>query len=353
MCDGWYRKTFRADSLWRNKFVKLDFGGIIYYGDVYLNDKKIASTDYGYVGLEADLTPYINWEGDNVLKVYASTGPKKGSRWYTGGGLFRDVYLKVQNPTHIARHGIYITTKDNREVSVQAEVTGWQGHQVKVVAKLRDAEGRVVGTTERGMPKYTHQVSTEVLLPAVTLDNAQLWDIDSPYLYNADVLVYDGELLVDSVREQFGVRSLDFSPSYGFHLNGRKVFLQGNSGHHDLGALGAASNDRAIERMMQKLKEFGSNTIRCSHNPYSESFARIADKVGLLIVEEAFDKWGDNDYWGGRQPLTTIWPQVITEMVKRDRNRPSVVLWSLGNELQIRENWTGYKELNDWGGDHV
>lgn len=130
MCEGWYRKTFQADSLWKGKRVVMDFGGIIYLGDVYLNGHKIASTDYGYVGIEADLTPYLHFDKENTVAVYASTGPKKGSRWYTGGGLFRDVYLQVQNPTHIARHGIYITTpevaSDKATVAVQVEVDGWQ-----------------------------------------------------------------------------------------------------------------------------------------------------------------------------------------------------------------------------------
>ena len=347
MCEGWYRKTFVADTLWRGLNVKLDFGGIIYYGDVYLNGEKIASTDYGYVGLEADLTKHLRWGEENEVRVYASTGKKNGSRWYTGGGLFRDVYMKLENPTHIARHGVFVSTKDNREVIIQTEVTGWQGHDVSIKARVLDADGKVVGTTEGRMPKYTHQTSTEVQLPAVSLTEAHLWSPDTPYLYNADVLVYDGTMLVDSVREQFGVRTLEFSPEFGFRLNGKKIFLQGNAGHHDLGALGAASYDRAIERMMLRLKAFGYNTIRCSHNPYSESFTKIADRVVMLIVDELTDKWGG--YWGGREPFVALWPGLIKEWVTRDRNSPSVILWSLGNELQTREDWTGYAGLNDWG----
>ena len=347
MCDGWYRKTFVADTLWRGLSVKLDFGGIIYYGDVYINGQKIASTDYGYVGLEADLTPHLKWGEENEVRVYASTGKKGGSRWYTGGGLFRDVYMTLENPTHITRHGVFVATKDNREVNMQVEVTGWHDHDVSIKARVVDAEGRVVGTTEGRMPKNTHHTTEEVQLPSVLLMDAHLWSPDTPYLYSADVLVYDGTVIVDSVREQFGVRSLEFSPDFGFKLNGRKLFLKGNSGHHDLGALGAASYDRAIERMMLQLKAFGYNTIRCSHNPYSESFTKIADRVGMLIVDELVDKWGG--YWGGRQPFTALWPGLIKEWVTRDRNSPSVILWSLGNELQMREDLTGYQGLNDWG----
>lgn len=358
MCEGWYRKTFVADTLWRRLSVKLDFGGIIYYGDVYINGEKVASTDYGYVGLEADLTKHLKWGEENEVRVYASTGKKNGSRWYTGGGLFRDVYMKLENPTHIARHGVFVKSEvckvkseklADAEINIQAEVTGWQKHDVSIKARVLDAEGKVVGTTEGRMPKYTHQTSTEVQLPSVSMTDAHLWSPDTPYLYNTDVLLYYGTMLVDSVREQFGIRKLEFSPEFGFKLNGKKIFLQGNAGHHDLGALGAASYDRAIERMMLRLKEFGYNTIRCSHNPYSESFTKIADRIGMLVVDELIDKWSDKDYWGGRQPFTSLWPSLIKEWVTRDRNSPSVILWSLGNELQIRDGWTGYQGLNDWG----
>ncbi|WP_417186919.1 sugar-binding domain-containing protein [Bacteroides sp.] len=353
MCEGWYRKTFQADQLWKGKRVVMDFGGIIYLGDVYLNGHKIASTDYGYVGIEADLTPYLHFDKENVVAVYASTGPKKGSRWYTGGGLFRDVYLQVQNPTHIARHGIYITTPevalDEAIVAIQVEVDGWQKHEVLVRTTVRNPEGKVVGSTQNTMPAHTHQACIELKLPAITLKDPQLWSYNTPQLYSADVVVVADGMVVDSITEQFGVRKLEFSPEFGFKLNGEKIFLQGNANHHDLGALGAASYDRAIERMMLQLKAFGYNTIRCSHNPYSDSFARIADRVGMLIVDELTDKWSDNDYWGGRRPFTQIWSDLIIEWIKRDRNRPSIILWSLGNELQIREGWVGFGGINDWG----
>ena len=355
MCEGWYRKTFVADKAWEGLHVKLDFGGIIYLGDVYINGTRIASTDYGYVGLEAELTKHLNYGEANTVAVYASTGPKKGSRWYTGGGLFRDVHLVLQNPTHIARHGVYVTTvaedsSATKSVSIQTEVTGWQGKKdVLIRARILDAEGNVVGITQGTMPCHTKQQSTEVQLPPVKVKEAKLWNVDTPYLYSTDVVIEADGMVVDSVREQFGIRTIEFSPEYGFKLNGEKLFLKGISNHHDMGSLGAASFDESIERMMRRLKEFGFNHIRCSHNPYSKSFTRIADRVGILIVDELIDKWSDNDYWGGRQPFTTLWPQLVTEWVKRDRNSPSVIMWSLGNELQIREGWAGYQGLNDWG----
>ena len=353
MCEGWYRKSFNADLSWKGRQILLDFGGIIYLGDVYLNGQKIASTDYGYVGFEADITKVISYDKPNVIAVWASTGPDKGSRWYTGGGLFRDVYLRIQNPTHIARHGVFVSTpevsKTNATVQVQVEIDGWKNQDARVYTILYDRDGKVVGKAEAGMPKYNKHSKIEIAFPTLSISNPNLWSPDTPYLYNAEVVLKAGDITVDSLRETFGVRWIEFSPEYGMKLNGEKIWLQGCANHHDLGALGAAAYDDAIERMMITLKGFGFNTIRCSHNPYSKNFTRIADRVGMLVVDELIDKWSDKDYWGGRQAFTNIWHRLIPEWIKRDRNCPSVIMWSLGNELQNNEGWTGFPETNDWG----
>ncbi|MDL2242086.1 DUF4982 domain-containing protein, partial [Bacteroidales bacterium OttesenSCG-928-L03] len=324
-----------------------------YLGDVYLNGKKVASTDYGYVSFEADITQELNYDKPNVLAVWSGTGPEKGSRWYTGGGLFRDVYLKLQNPTHIARHGVFIHTpevsKNSATVQVQVEVDGWQKNDVKVYTTVYDPQGKLVGRAEAGMPQHTRQSRLEVLFPEISFPTPQLWSPESPHLYQADVVVKAGEITVDSLRETFGVRWLEFSPEFGMKLNGEKYWVQGCANHHDMGALGAASYDDAIERMMLQLKAFGFNTIRCSHNPYSRSFTRIADRVGMLVVDELVDKWSDKSYWGGRDKFTNIWHRLIPEWIKRTRNCPSVIMWCLGNELQIRNDWAGFPETNDWG----
>ena len=353
MGEGWYRKSFMADSSWRDRRVTLDFDGLMYYGDVYLNGHRVASCEYGYVGFEADLTRHLRYDTLNVVAVYANTGPVNGSRWYTGGGLFRDVYLQVQNPTHIARHGVYVTTPNvsaaEATVQLQVEVDGWQRHDASVLAVIRDPQGQVVARTQGAMPQFTHQQCSEIQLDPVTLASPQLWDLDTPHLYTAEVIVKADGVTADSLVETFGIRSIEFSPEFGFKLNGRKVFLQGMANHHDMGALGVASFDRGIERLMLQAKAFGFNCIRCSHNPYSRAFTRIADRVGLLVVDELIDKWSDRDYWGGRQPFTAIWHQLIAEWVKRDRNCPSVILWSLGNELQTRSDWCGFRATNDLG----
>ena len=347
MCEGWYRKTFNVPESLKGLRVVLDFEGVMYVSDVYVNGKKVASNEYGYTGFEADITKVVNYGGDNVVAVYSSTGPTGGSRWYTGGGIFRNVWLKAGNNTRIARHGLYVTTEGDK-VNVQVQVVGWQRHDIKIKACVKDADGRVVATAEQGMPDHTVQNNTEVLLPQMTVASPKLWDVDAPHLYSVEAMLEEDGVVIDSVADKFGFRTIEYGSDFGFKLNGRKVFLAGIANHHDLGAVGVAAYKTAIERQMRTLKAFGYNAIRCSHNPYSDDFYRIADEVGLLVVDELIDKWSDKDYWGGRKPFMQLWPELIQEWVKRGRNHPSVVLWSLGNELQTRSDWSGY-QTNDWG----
>ena len=377
---GWYRKTFTVPTEWQGLQVLLDFGGIMYYGDVFVNGHKVASSEYGYLGFETDISKHLHYGASNVVAVCANTGKSDASRWYTGGGLFRDVYLRLQNPTHIGRHGIYVRTHpqplpvsegssqgtnvtapslsgraggESAIVNVTIDVCGFphgSAPQPKttVRATIKDKDGNVLGNSTADVPSLTKHNHDEISLPDITLANPTLWDIDNPYLYYIDVELYVDSLLVDRQTERFGVRNIEYSPKFGFKLNGRKVFLKGMANHHDLGALGVAAFDDAIRRQFRQMKFFGFNALRCSHNPYSESLTRIADEEGILIVDELIDKWSDDQYWGGRKPFTQLWPDLIREWITRDRNCPSVILWSLGNELQIRQNWSGY-DTNDWG----
>ena len=347
MCEGWYRKTFTVSEALKGKRLVLDFEGVMYVSDVYVNGKKVASNEYGYTGFEADITRVVNYGGENVVAVYSNTGKKNGSRWYTGGGIYRNVWLRVSNNTRIARHGLYVTT-EGEKVNVQVQVVGWQKHNINIRARVKDADGKVVATAEKGMPDHTIQNNTEVMLPVMTVANPKLWDVDEPNLYSVEAVLVEDGVVIDSVADNFGFRTIEYGTDFGFKLNGRKVFMAGIANHHDLGAVGVAAFETAVERQMRTLKAFGYNAIRCSHNPYSEDFYRIADKVGLLVVDELIDKWSDKDYWAGRKPFMQIWPELMQEWIKRDRNHPSVVMWSLGNELQTRSDWSGY-QTDDWG----
>lgn len=354
MGTGWYRKHFKADPAWKGKRILLDFEGIMLIGDVWVNGQKVGSTEYGYLGFESDITKLLKYDVDNVVAVCASTGKKGGSRWYTGGGLYRDVYLVVKNPVAIARNGVFVSTPkvtgQNAEVSIQVEVEGIRNKSfdVEISTRIFDPDAKLIAEIKKMAPKKSKLHTVEVPLPVVTVDNPQLWSCDTPNLYTAEVsLMQDGKV-IDCVTETFGIRTLEFSPDFGFKLNGKKLFLKGISNHHDLGAVGVAAFDRAIERQFQLMKRFGYNHIRSSHNPYSKSFLKLADKYGILVVDELIDKWSDNSYWGGRVPFTQLWYQMIPEWIKRDRNHPSVILWSLGNELQMREDLAGFP-TGDWG----
>lgn len=354
MGTGWYRKTFKADPEWKGKRVLLDFEGIMLIGDVWVNGQKVGGTDYGYIGFETDITKLLRYDADNVVAVSASTGKKGGSRWYTGGGLFRDVHLLVKDYVSIARHGVFISTpkitEQSADINVQVEVEGISGKQldVEINARIFSPKGELVTETKGMAPKKNKLATVEVPLPVVAVSNPQLWSCETPNLYRAEItLVRDGKV-IDNVTEKFGIRTLEYSPEFGFKLNGKKLFLKGIANHHDLGAVGAAAFDRAIERQFELLKKFGYNHVRTSHNPYSKSFMELADKHGILVVDELIDKWSDKSYWGGRVPFTQLWYKMIPEWIKRDRNHPSVIMWSIGNELQMREDLAGFP-TGDWG----
>lgn len=354
MSTGWYRKTFDADPAWRGRRVIIDFEGIMLHGDAYLNGKKIGGTDYGYLGFESDVTRLLKYGSKNVLAVHCSTGESKNSRWYTGGGLYRDVHVILKDTISIARHGIFVQTPKVTDaeatVSVQVEIEGIKNKKLPLMVEtvIYAPDGSQVGTASIAAPQDNKQPTVEVQLPLVSIAKPQLWWCEQPNLYSAEVrLVFDGKT-IDNVRQRFGIRTVEFSREYGFRLNGKKIFLQGMANHHDLGAVGVAAHEAAISRMIDCMKAFGFNHIRTSHNPYSEAFLRLADEKGILIVDELYDKWSNTLAWAGRRPWTTIWWENLMEWVKRDRNHPSVIMWSLGNELQFQEERCGFP-TRDWG----
>lgn len=350
---GWYRKTFRVEDGWKGKQVLLDFEGIMLSGEVWVNGKRVGGTAYGYLGFEADVSDVLRYGADNVVAVRAST--KDGnSRWYTGGGLFRDVHLVVRNPVSIARHGIFVTTPTvgttSADVGVQVEVAGLKGRQdaVQIHTRVFSPQGKLVGTSQALVPGPRNLPTVEVPLPKVTVAAPQLWSIETPTLYTAEVELLSGSKVIDRLSKRFGIRTVEFGKDFGLRLNGRKVFLKGVANHDDLGAVGVAAYKTSIARMMDRLKAFGFNHIRMSHNPYSESFLDLADEKGLLIVDELYDKWGSTTAWAGSAPWNDVWFDNEKEWIKRDRNHPSVIMWSFGNELQFQEqrwNWP----TGDWG----
>ena len=348
MGQGWYRLHLMLPDSLRQRRLVLDFGGIMYTGDVYLNGELVGGTNYGYVGFGIDVTGKMKFGRDeNVIAVKADTRDPKASRWYTGGGLFRSVRLiATSQDVYLERYPLYITTRDNRYVNISVEVTTrGKDKEMPLKVSILDPQGREVCQTEAVVKRGTPTRTVEQRLPEIEIANAQLWDTDHPNLYTARVTLCRGNgTVADTYEEHFGIRTVEIGPSFGLKLNGRKVLLQGYANHHSLGALGAAAYPQAIEKRIVLMKQFGMNHIRTSHNPYSREFIELCDKHGVLVVDELYDKW-TRQHTGGRVPFEQLWQQDIPEWVKRDRNSPSVVLWSLGNELQQDANMP----FNDFG----
>ena len=350
---GWYRYELTPKDEWKGKRIVLDFQGIMLVGDVYLNGKRIGGTDYGYLGFDIDLSKLLKWGQPNEIAVKADTQNPSNSRWFTGAGLYRDVNLIVTNKDlFFPRHPLFIRTQGNKEVKIKAEIInlqkvakGQSTAKMPVGVRILDADGKVVAEQKNDIHFNAKWRDREYELPSISLENAKLWSPDSPYLYTAEVTLYDSEgNIADQIKEPFGVRTIEIVPQKGLLVNGKKVLLKGYANHHTLGALGAAAYPRAIEKRLKLIKKFGMNHIRSSHNPYSEDFLKLCDKYGILVVDELYDKWL-TQYAGGRVEWESLWQKDIPEWVKRDRNHPSVVLWSLGNELQQYSNLP----FNDWG----
>ena len=348
MGKGYYRLHYTPTKELKGRRVLLDFEGIMYTADVLLNGQRVGGTDYGYVGFEIDITDQLRYGEDNLIEVIADTREPGNSRWYTGGGLYRNMSL-VTTPKdmYFNRHPLYITTRDNHYVSIAAEFTNrTKDKATRIALDIQDPDGQTVYCDTISLKR--HRMTRHEEVPVATdiaISNPKLWDLDTPYLYrvHAKLLREDGSV-ADEVSDRFGIRTIEIGPDFGLKLNGRKVLLKGYANHHTLGALGAAAYPKAIEKRLRLIKDFGMNHIRCSHNPYSTDFLRLCDEYGILVVDELYDKW-TRQHTGGKIPFENHWQQEVPEWVKRDRNHPSVVFWSLGNELQQDPN----QPFNDFG----
>lgn len=348
MGEGWYVKTITPSTDLKGKRLLLNFEGIMYVGDVYLNGKHIGGTDYGYVGFEIDVTKELKLGQPNTIAVKADTGEPKMSRWYTGGGLFRDVNLiSTDAQVYFMRHPLHITTADNNKVNIMAEVrnttkTDTQKMHITITAP----DGKVVYDGTEALKRNRNYRSQELKYPTINISDAQLWDCETPNLYTAKVeLLREDGSVADCITKAFGIRTVEMVPDKGFLLNGKKVILKGYANHHTFGALGAANYPRAIEKRLQLIKSYGMNHIRTSHNPYSQEFLDLCDRYGILVVDELYDKWNDQYAGAGRKSFKDLWMDDLTEWIKRDRCHPSVIMWSLGNELQSYND----QPFNDFG----
>ena len=340
---GWYRKTFSIAATDKGRSVWIDFDGVYRNSEVWINGHYLGKRPYGYSSFEYELTPYLNYgDAKNVIAVKVDNSKQPNSRWYSGSGIYRNVWLTVTDKILVDHWGTYITTPQvsaqSATVNVKTKIRNQLSsiHPVMLTTTVVNAAGARVGravSKEELHPDSVSEVSQEI-----TFKEPILWSVDKPYLYKAISEVEAGGKVVDRYETPFGVRHFNFDRDKGFSLNGTPMKINGVCDHHDLGALGAAINTRALERQLEILKGMGVNGIRTSHNPPAPELLDLADRMGFIVMDEAFDMWKiektrfdyhlDWDQWHKRD---------LEDMLLRDRNHPSVCIWSIGNE--IPEQW--------------
>jgi beta-galactosidase len=341
---GWYRKHFTLKPESRSQTVFIQFDGIHKSSDVWINGHHLGNRWYGYVSFQYDLTAHLNPEGPNVLTVRVDNS-EQTSRWYTGSGIYRHVWLTLTNPVHIAHWGTYVTTTDisqkSARVRVRTDVKNERsGPSVcNLKTEILGPEGKMVATVSSGTEIGSGR--SGIFDQELVVESPALWSVDSPTLYRARVTVSQENQVVDATETLFGIRSIAWHPERGLLVNGEPVKMKGVCLHHDLGALGAAFVDRAAERRLEILKSMGCNAIRMAHNPPAPQLLDMCDRLGFLVIDEAFDKWS-----GRLSPhFERDWQMDLASMIQRDWNHPSVVLWSVGNEVGEQTSEKGSKIL--------
>jgi beta-galactosidase len=339
---GWYRKTFEVSEPWKGKLVSIYFEGVYMNSEVFVNGKSLGIHPYGYTSFSYDITPYLLYGRKNVLSVKVDNSKQKNCRWYSGSGIYRHVWVILTDLVHVAQWGVTITTPDvspeKATVQIKTKLKNETDlpQRIRLTTQLSTANKKNAGGNqlERELPANSEkeiEQTIQILKPLV-------WTPETPNLYLAHVQIKDSKKVIDNTQTTFGIRSTKFSIENGFQLNGKTIKLNGGCVHHDNGCLGAAAFDRAEERRVELLKAAGFNAIRTSHNPPSEAFLDACDRLGMLVIDESFDGWKekktDFDY---AMYFDAWWQRDIVSMVQRDRNHPSIIMWSIGNEIIERK----------------
>ena len=339
---GWYRKTFTIPSTEKNKIVLIDFDGVYRNSEVWINGHSLGVRPNGYISFQYNLTPYLNYGNQpNVIAVKVDNSKQPNSRWYSGSGIYRNVWLVTTNKIHVDHWGTFITTPtvSDKETTVNvltkvANVAG-SAEPITITTTLYDASGKAVAQSSITLGAADKESKAQQTLK---VSNPKLWSIDEPYLYKAVSQVKSGTQILDTYETPFGIRYFNFDINKGFSLNGKPVKILGVCDHHDLGALGSAINTRALQRQLEILKAMGCNGIRTSHNPPAPELLNLCDKMGFIVMDEAFDMWAKQKT---RYDYHLYWKEWhkkdLEDQIMRDRNHPSVFIWSIGNE--IPEQW--------------
>jgi len=340
---GWYRKTFDAREDWLNKRVSVEFDGVYMNATVFLNGHVLGTHPNGYTSFSFDLSSFLIPGKRNVLAVRVDNSAQPNSRWYTGSGIYRHVRIVVTNKVHIAHWGVFITTpvvtSERAQVSLHLRIENEssKSSDVRVDTSIVSDSGITVAGAQA--PSRLAGADSTDLTQTISIRNPELWFPETPHLYRAVIRLVQGGKVTDETTTTFGIRSIAWSASDGLELNGKPIKLHGGSVHSDNGLLGAAAFDRAEERKVELLKEAGNNAVRTAHNPPSPAFLDACDRLGLIVLEDSFDVWKtpktEYDY---ARFFEQWWKRDLDSMVLRDRNHPSIVMWSIGNE--IPEAWT-------------
>jgi beta-galactosidase len=335
---GWYRKHFTLTPADNGKRVAVRFDGVYMNADFWVNGQLLGNHPYGYTSFEFDLTPYLKPAGEeNVISVRVRN-EGKNSRWYSGSGIFRHTWLTVTDPIRVPTWGVFVTTpevsKEKAMVKIATEVRNDSGAEADVVIRARvlNSKGKSVQTSESKLRLSSNETRTVEQL--IEVRSPKLWSPDSPELYSAEIEIAAAGKTLDKTSTRFGIRKIEVDAENGFRLNGQMLKLKGGCMHHDDGPLGSATIDRAEERRVELMKANGFNAIRTSHNPPSPAFLDACDRLGIFVIDEAFDCWNEGKNGQDYHLYFKDWAERdIASMVRRDRNHPSVVIWSIGNEI--------------------
>ena len=345
---GWYRKEFTLPDNLQGKRVFVEFDGVYMNSDVWLNGEHLGNRPYGYSSFQYELTPHLKFHGErNVLAVRANV-QQPCSRWYSGAGIYRHVRLVITDPVHLAHWGTYVTTPEVTEheatVRVETRIQNQSEAPRRVMLETVVVDDRGTTIAHSNSALTVEMDSVRVCEQFIKVPKPRMWSLENPRLYRVESKVQVNGRVVDAAVTPFGIRTFEFTPDRGFFLNNKHVAIKGVCEHHDMGCLGAAVHRRAIERQLEILKSLGCNAIRTSHNPPDPALLDLCDRMGFLVMDEAFDEWKQSktmygygrffDEWSGRD---------LTDMIHRDRNHPSIVLWSIGNEIPEQESADAYE----------
>jgi beta-galactosidase len=333
---GWYRKTFIEPASAKNKRIYVDFDGVYQKSTVWINGHELGFRPNGYISFRYELTPYLNFGGKNTIVVKVDNSVQPNSRWYSGSGIYRNVWLVTTNKTAVSHWGTYVTTPQVSDQSAQINI---KTSLLKATQGKVDLETSIVDASGKTVKSVTSEVknadgATAVIDQNIEVTNPTLWSVERPYLYKVVSKVLSGGSVIDTYTTSLGIRYFNFDVDKGFLLNGKPVKILGVCDHHDLGSLGSAINTRALERQLQILKAMGCNGIRTSHNPPAPELLDLCDKMGFIVMDEAFDCWEWEKVKYDYHLYFKEWhKRDLEDQVLRDRNHPSVFIWSIGNEI--------------------